>query len=92
MWAVPVSCEADEHLDVCTGEEQAQGILIIDVLTEQYAKFHLVPDEWGRLPESPGVGTDTVRVCWDLDGSATCEPGEPEIVAPVTWANQPGSP
>lgn len=79
-------------MDVCTGEEQAQGILIIDVLTEQHAKLHLVPNEWGRLPESPGVGTGTVRVCWDLDGSTTCDPGEPKIVAQVTWAGQPGSP
>lgn len=87
-----MSCEADGHKDVCTGAEQAQGIHIIDVLTEQHAKFHLVPDEWGGLPELPRVGTDTVRICWDLDGSTTCDPGEPNIVVPVTWAGQPGSP
>ena len=74
------------------GEEQARGILIIDVLTEQHAIFHPVPDEWGGLPKLPGVDTDTVRACWDLDGSTTCDLGEPEFVVPVTWAEQSGSP
>uniref|UniRef100_A0A831TFS9 Uncharacterized protein n=1 Tax=Thermorudis peleae TaxID=1382356 RepID=A0A831TFS9_9BACT len=87
-----MSWEADGHKDVCTGEEQAQGILIFEVLTEQYAKFDLLLDKWGGLPGLPWGDTDTVRVCWDLDGSTTCDPDEPEIVVPVTWAEQPRSP
>ena len=68
------------------------AVLIVDVIDGPNAGFHLVTSSSSLLPKLPRGGTDPVRVCWDLDGSTTCDPDEPEVVVPVTWAEQPGSP
>ncbi len=31
------------------------------------------------------AGTDTITACWDVDGSGTCDPGEPSATASKTW-------
>lgn len=31
------------------------------------------------------TGTDTITACWDVDGSGTCDPGEPSDTAQKTW-------
>ena len=35
------------------------------------------------------VGNDTISACYDLDGSGTCDTGEPFASAQATWTNAP---
>jgi hypothetical protein len=33
------------------------------------------------------AGTDTITACWDVNGSGTCDAGEPAATATATWFN-----
>ncbi|MCM8749408.1 Ig-like domain-containing protein [Thermomicrobiaceae bacterium CFH 74404] len=44
--------------------------------TNGQAEFEYTNDE---------AGTDTITACWDVDGSGTCDPGEPSDTASKAW-------